>query len=257
VPFFAVAQVEYGNGYSSIRRVDRQRVVTVSADVDRSVTTPEQVLESMTSTELPAILANYRGVSYVLSGEQEERAESIGGLFQLVPLALLVIYAILAIPLKSYLQPFVIMSVIPFGTVGAIFGHMIMGFAIALPSVLGMIALAGVVVNSSLVMVDYINRQRIQGADPFEAVARAGVVRFRPILLTSITTFVGLAPLMLTNTPETAFIVPMAISLGWGVLFATAITLFLVPCLYLALEDLHAWNTPEPTPDIAPSAYAD
>jgi multidrug efflux pump subunit AcrB len=155
------------------------------------------------------------------------------------------------------LQPFVIMSVIPFGIIGAILGHMIMGFAIALPSVLGMIALAGVVVNSSLVMVDYINRQRAQGLDVFESVTRAGVVRFRPILLTSITTFVGLAPLMLRNNPETAFIVPMAISLGWGVVFATVITLFLVPCLYLALEDLHIWREPEPMPDIAPSAFAE
>jgi multidrug efflux pump subunit AcrB len=257
VPFSSVALVEYGNGYSSIRRVDRQRVVTVSADVNRAATTPESVLQVMETTVLPDLLANHRGVSYVLSGEQEERAESIGGLFSLVPLALLVIYAILAIPLKSYLQPFVIMSVIPFGTVGAIAGHKIMGYPIALTSVLGMLALAGVVVNSSLVMVDYINRQRIQGMNVTDAVSRAGIVRFRPILLTSITTFVGLLPLMLSNTPETAFIVPMAVSLGWGVVFATVITLFLVPCLYLALEDFHAWRAPAPTPAIAPSAFAD
>jgi multidrug efflux pump subunit AcrB len=255
VPFSSVALVEYGTGYSSIRRVDRQRVVTVSADVDRSVTTPEQVLQSMTGTILPSILAEYRGVTYELSGEQEQRAESIGGLFELVPVALLVIYAILAIPLKSYLQPFVIMSVIPFGMVGAMVGHEIMGYPIAITSLLGMIALAGVVVNSSLVMVDYINRQRMVGMDVSEAVTRAGIVRFRPILLTSITTFVGLLPLMLSDTPETAFIVPMAISLAWGVLFATIVTLFLVPCLYLALEDMHVWKQPEPTPDISPSTY--
>ena len=174
-----------------------------------------------------------------------------------MPVALLVIYAILAIPLKSYLQPFVIMSVIPFGMVGAMVGHEIMGYPIAITSLLGMIALAGVVVNSSLVMVDYVNRQRLVGMDVTEAVTRAGIVRFRPILLTSITTFVGLLPLMLRDTPETAFIVPMAISLAWGVLFATIVTLFLVPCLYLALEDLHVWKRPEPTPDIAPSTYID
>ncbi len=253
VPFSAVAEVEFGNGYSSIRRVNRQRVVTVTADVNRSVTTPEQVLQSIQADALPEILAGYRGVSYVLSGEQEERSEAIGGLFQLVPLALLVIYTILAIPLKSYLQPFVIMSVIPFGTVGAILGHVLMGWPLVLPSVLGIIALAGVVVNSSLVMVDYINRQRLAGADVFEAVAIAGVVRFRPILLTSVTTFVGLAPLMFNDAPETGFIVPMAISLGWGVVFATFVTLFLVPSLYLALEDLHAWKMPDPTPDVEPS----
>ncbi len=248
VPFSAVAEVDFGNGYSSIRRVNRQRVVTVTADVNRSVTTPEEVLSTMQATVLPEILSNYRGVSYVLSGEQEERAESIGGLFQLVPIALLVIYSILAIPLKSYLQPFVIMSVIPFGMVGAILGHVLMGWPLVLPSILGIIALSGVVVNSSLVMVDYINRQRIEGMEVMEAVANAGVVRFRPILLTSITTFVGLAPLMFNDAPETGFIVPMSISLGWGVVFATAVTLFLVPSLYLALEDFHAWDVPASNP---------
>ena len=259
VPFSSVAYVNYGNGYSSIRRVDRQRVVTVSADANRAVTTPERVLQAMESNVLPEILANYRGVSYVLSGAQEERTESIGGLFSLVPVALLVIYAILAIPLKSYLQPFVIMSVIPFGTVGAMIGHRILGYPIALTSVLGMIALSGVVVNSSLIMVDYINRQRNQGMSVADAVTRAGIVRFRPILLTSITTFVGLLPLTLSDTPATSWLVPMAVSLGWGVLFATVITLFLVPCLYLALEDFHAWRKPGVgvTAEVAPSMYLD
>jgi multidrug efflux pump subunit AcrB len=250
VPFSSVAQVEFGNGYSSIRRVNRQRVVTVTADVNRAVATPENVLGAIQVEGLPAILAQYRGVSYTLSGEQEQRTEAFGGLIQLVPIALLVIYAILAIPLKSYLQPMVIMSVIPFGLVGAILGHMIMGWPLGLPSVLGIIALSGVVVNSSLVMVDFINRQRLAGVEVTEAVSRAGIVRFRPILLTSLTTFLGLAPLMLSRTPETGFIVPMAISLGWGVLVATAITLFLVPSLYLVLEDFHTWKMPDPTPDI-------
>ena len=257
VPFSAVAEVEFGNGYSSIRRVNRQRVVTVTADVNRDVTSPEAVLSSLQQDALPSILGQYRGVSYVLSGEQEERTESIGGLFQLIPIALLVIYTILAIPLKSYLQPFVIMSVIPFGMVGAILGHGLMGFPLALPSILGILALSGVVVNSSLVMVDYINRQRLLGLEVFAAVTKAGVVRFRPILLTSITTFVGLAPLMMNRDPETAFIVPMAISLAWGVLFATGITLFLVPCLYLAIEDIHEWKMPEPVSDIEPSVSVD
>ena len=163
VPFAAVAQVDFGNGYSSIRRVNRQRVVTVTADVNRDVTTPEEILASLQLGALPEILAQYRGVSYVLSGEQEERGEAFSGLFKLIPMALLVIYAILAIPLKSYFQPLVIMSVIPFGLVGAILGHVIMGWPLIMPSMLGMIALSGVVVNSSLVMVDYINRQRLAG----------------------------------------------------------------------------------------------
>jgi multidrug efflux pump subunit AcrB len=245
VPFAAVADVEFGTGYSSIRRVDRQRVVTVTADVVRSVTTPEQVLASLETAVLPQLLSNHPRVNYVFSGEQEERGEAFSGLLRLFPLALLVIYALLAIPLRSYLQPIVIMIVIPFAAIGAIAGHAIMGWAIVLPSLLGIIALAGVVVNSSLVLVDYVNRQRRAGVSVHEAVAQSGIVRFRPILLTSLTTFVGLVPLMLTDRPETAFIVPMSISLAWGVLFATIITLFLVPALYLVIEDFHKWELPE------------
>lgn len=245
VPFASVAKVEFGNGYSSIRRVNRQRVVTVTADVNRAVTTPEKVLAAIQAGPLPEILGKYHGVTYALSGEQEQRAEAFGGLTALIPMALLVIYALLAIPLKSYLQPLVIMSVIPFGMVGAVVGHMVMGWPLALPSVLGLVALSGVVVNSSLIMVDYMNRQRRLGANVHDAVAQSGVVRFRAILLTSVTTFAGLLPIMLSDTPETAMMVPMAISLGWGVMFATLITLFLVPCLYLAIEDFHAWNLPD------------
>tara|TARA_B100000929_G_scaffold269349_1_gene238843 strand:- start:146 stop:652 length:507 start_codon:yes stop_codon:yes gene_type:complete len=150
----------------------------------------------------------------------------------------MIMFALLAIPLKSYVQPFVIMSVIPFGAVGALIGHAIMGWPVVMASVLGMIALSGVVVNASLVLVHYMNGLRRQGATIHEAVVQAGIVRFRPIFLTSVTTFVGLVPLMLSNNPNTAFVVPMSISLGWGVLFATLMTLFLVPCLYLILEDI-------------------
>ncbi|HSG63904.1 MAG TPA: efflux RND transporter permease subunit, partial [Gammaproteobacteria bacterium] len=238
VPFAAAAEFTLGRGYSTIQRIDRQRVVTVRADVDRDIVAPEAVIAALSAEALPRILADYRGMSYGLSGEQEERAVSFGGLASLFPVALLVIYALLAIPLRSYVQPFVIMSVIPFGAVGAIMGHLIMGWSLIITSVFGIIALSGVVVNSSLVLVDYINRQRRAGVVVADAVERAGVVRFRPILLTSATTFVGLVPLMLMDNPATAFIVPMAISLGWGVLFSTAITLFLVPCLYLIVEDL-------------------
>ena len=177
-------------------------------------------------------------MSYYLGGEQEEGMEAFAGLTSLIPLALMVMFSLLAIPLKSYIQPFVIMSVIPFGVVGALLGHFIMGWPVVMASVLGTIALSGVVVNASLVLVHYINGLRRQGVSVREAAVRAGVVRFRPILLTSLTTFVGLVPLMVINNPNTAFVVPMAISLGWGVLFATMVTLFLVPSLYLILEDL-------------------
>ena len=237
MPFAAVAEFTLGTGYSDITRVDRQRVVTVRANVDRDIVSAEAVLSAISADALPRILSGYRGVSYYLTGEQEARDESFTGLMSLLPIALLMIYALLAVPLRSYLQPLAIMSVIPFASVGAVIGHMAMGWPIVTASILGLIALAGVVVNSSLVLVDYANRQRRMGADAYTAAHRSAIVRFRPIVITSATTFAGLLPLMLSTNPATVFVVPMAISLAWGVIFATVITLFLVPCCYLILED--------------------
>jgi multidrug efflux pump subunit AcrB len=259
VPFLSVANTNYGKGYSAIRRRDQQRIVTVTGDVDRSVITPEEVMTAigkhicrpgtrLGSRDAPCKNNDFRGVTYSLGGEQEERSKAMGSIFSNVPLALLIIYALLAIPLKSYMQPLVIMSVIPFGAVGAIVGHFIMGWNLIFFSMLGIIALSGVVVNASLVLVDNINRQRRRGVPIFEAVANAGVVRFRPIILTSVTTFVGLIPLMTNNDPETFMFIPMAISLAFGVLFATAITLLLVPSLYLMLNDwLRFWGLDQET----------
>ncbi|MCB1843004.1 MAG: efflux RND transporter permease subunit, partial [Halioglobus sp.] len=238
VPFSSVASASLARGYTTIRRIDGNRVVTVTADVDRAVATPESVIATLVEEVLPEILARHPGVSYALSGEAEERTESMDSLLSTAALALLIIYALLAIPLQSYLQPLVIMSVIPFGVVGAIIGHYLLGMDLVFFSLLGIVALAGVVVNSSLVLVDYINSQRKKGAELEWAVSHAGSVRFRPIILTSITTFVGLAPIMLDTTISFHLFRPMAISLGFGVLFGTVITLFLVPCLYLVLEDL-------------------
>ena len=164
------------------------------------------------------------------------------GLAQGSLLSLILIYALLAIPLRSYLQPLVIMSVIPFGAVGAILGHFIMDVQLMFFSMLGIVALSGVVVNASLVLVDYINRRRREGIPLVEAVVTAGAVRFRPIILTSTTTFVGLFPLMINQNPATFFIVPMAVSLEFGVLIATSITLLLVPSLYLIVEDYFEWG---------------
>lgn len=240
VPFTTVARMELGRGYSAIRREDGQRIINVTGEVDRARTTPEAVLGSIGEQTLPDLLARYPGVSVGMGGEQEERVESFLSLAKGFALAMLIIYALLAIPLKSYLQPFVIMSVIPFGAIGAIFGHWLMGEPIVFFSILGIVALSGVVVNASLVLVDYINRRRREGTDVHEAVSMAGVTRFRPIILTSVTTFIGLAPLLANSNWATAFVIPMAISLAFGVLFATAITLFLVPSLYLILEDFLA-----------------
>jgi len=236
VPLSSVAKLSLGNGYSSINREDGRRVITVNADIDRQVSAPEQVTREIYAEFAPKWQDEYQ-VSLALGGEGEQRSQSLNGLFASYPIALLIIYALLAIPLKSYSQPLIIMSVIPFGAIGAIVGHFIMGQELVFFSLIGIVALGGVVVNSSLVLVDYINKEVHNGSTLPDAVASAGVARFRPIFLTSMTTFIGLVPLMATPTPATFFIVPMAISLAFGVLFATVITLFLVPSLYLVLYD--------------------
>lgn len=239
VPFSSVARFELARGFSKIDRRDGTRQVQVSADIDRGTVSPEEVSGSIRDTVVPKLAARYPDLEFDLGGEQEERASALGGLAAGAALSLILIFMLLAIPLQSYLQPLVIMSVIPFGAVGAIFGHFIMDVQLVFFSALGIVALSGVVVNASLVLVDYVNRQRREGVDVQLAILDACVVRFRPIMLTSVTTFVGLIPLMLTRTPATAPFIPMAVSLAWGVLFATFITLILVPSLYQMAED---WN---------------
>lgn len=237
VPFRDVAVVEAGRGFSSIRRVDRNRAVSVTAEVDASVTSSGAVTAELQQTILPEVLSAYPGVFYSFEGLQAEQADSIGGLTRGFGVALLLIFGLLAVPLRSYVQPLIIMSAIPFGLVGAIWGHVVMGLDVTLFSMFGLVALTGVVVNDSLVMVDFINRRQEQSTDIESAVREAGAARFRPILLTSLTTFAGLAPLMANRSFDAAFLRPMAVSLAFGVLFATFITLALVPVVYLILED--------------------
>jgi len=238
IPFAAVARAGLGRGFASIRRTDGRRVVTVSADVDRSVVTPEEVMASLRQGPLREILERHPGLGFSLEGEQRERAKAMTGLAQAFLLALGVIYVLLAIPLRSYAQPLIIMAAIPFGAVGAILGHFIMGWDLVFFSLLGIVALSGVVVNDSLLLVDFINRRHREGLPLERAVRIAGMTRFRPISLTSATTFMGLVPLMFNVSEATFFAVPIAISLAFGVVFATAITLFVVPCGYLILDDL-------------------
>ena len=246
VPFLSIADFSLGNGYSSINRQDGRRVITVRADVDRTVVTPEEIRRGIIGKFLSPWERDL-DVEMVVGGEGEQQLESLSELYGTFPIALLVMFALLAIPLKSYLQPLVIMSVIPFGAVGAICGHFIMGADLVFFSLLGIIALSGVVVNASLVLVVSINRLRDDGMGMVNAVSKASEIRFRPIILTSVTTFIGLVPLIFTANPATFFIVPMAISLAFGVLFATLITLFLVPSLYLILHDFfdNAYNAEE------------
>jgi len=238
IPFAAVAQAELGRGFATIRRTDGRRVVTVTADVDRSVVTPEEIMASLRQGPLPQLLAQHPEIALSLEGEQRERVKAMTGLAWGFLMALGAIYVLLAIPLRSYAQPVIIMAAIPFGSVGAVLGHFIMGWDLVFFSLLGIVALSGVVVNDSLVLVDFINRKRDEGLPLEEAVRIAGMTRFRPIFLTSATTFVGLAPLMFNSSEATFFVVPIAISLAYGVLVATTITLFIVPCGYLILDDL-------------------
>ncbi|ALO47502.1 efflux RND transporter permease subunit [Pseudohongiella spirulinae] len=236
VPLASVADLQLGNAYSTINRQNGRRVITVNADVNRAVSAPEEVTREIVAQFRDSWSAQY-DIDLVLSGEGEQRARSLGELFSSYPLALLIMFALLAIPLKSYAQPLIIMSVIPFGAIGAIVGHYIMGQELVFFSLIGIVALGGVVVNASLVLVVYINSEVKAGHSLVEAVSSAGVARFRPVFLTSVTTFIGLVPLMFTPSPATFFIIPMAVSLAFGVLFATVITLFLVPSLYMILYD--------------------
>ena len=238
VPFRQVAEVEQGRGFASIRRVDRQRAINVTAVVDATVTSSQEVIADLESRILPQVLAEFPSVRFSFEGAQAEQRDAVGGLQQGFGLALLMIFGLLAIPLRSYLQPLIIMGAIPFGLVGAVWGHIVLGLDVTMMSMFGLVALTGVVVNDSLIMVDFINRKRQQHATLDEAVRAAGAGRFRPIMLTSLTTFVGLAPLIMEKSFGAQFMVPMAVSLAFGVVFATFITLILVPTSYLILDDL-------------------
>ena len=237
VPFSAVAKAEISRGFASIRRADRERVVTVTANVDRIATTPDIIIGQFEAW-LPEFQARFPEVRHRLGGEQREQSDTAAGVARGVVLALLVIYVLLAIPLKSYAQPLIIMSIIPFGTVGALLGHKIMGWDIVFFSVLGIVALAGVVVNASLVMVHTINSRREDGLSIGDSVRSAATARFRPIALTTATTFLGLVPLMFEAAVPAAPLVPMAIALSYGVLYASVMTLFLVPVGYIVVDDL-------------------
>ena len=240
VPFESVAVAVLDKGYSTIRHIDRKRVVNVTADVDKAKIDANRIIKEMQETFIPDLLRRYPGVKYELEGESREQDETMGALGKGMILALFAIFALMAIPLSSYVKPLIIMSVIPFGIVGAIFGHWIMGMPLSVLSLCGIIALSGVVVNDSLLMVDFISKWEKQGMDRMEAILKAGPARFRAILLTSFTTFFGLLPMLWEPSLQAAFLKPMATSLAFGILFATVITLVLVPSIYLIVDDFAA-----------------
>jgi multidrug efflux pump subunit AcrB len=234
----AAADVSEGWGYASINRTDRKRVVNVTATVDASSANAQEILLDMQENLFPKLAIDYPGLTFDLVGEEKERKESMDSMKKGFTMALIGIFALLAIPFRSYSQPLLIMAAIPFGVVGAVAGHLIMGYSLSILSFFGIVALAGVVVNDSLLLIDTVNIKRRGGVELFTALGDAGTRRFRPILLTSLTTFFGLTPMILETSVQAQFLIPMAISLGFGILFATGITLLLIPCLYLMLEDV-------------------
>lgn len=237
VPIGNVTDIELGEGFATIRRIDRQRAVNVTADANKKEVDLNAIAKDL-KHYLDELLPQYPGVRYSFEGELREQSESFGTLFYGVIFALLSIYVLLAVPLRSYSQPIVILMIIPFSLVGAIFGHALLGMNLSLLSIMGMLALSGVVVNDSLVLVDWINRRRREGMAIAEAVRTAGVARFRPILLTSLTTFFGLIPLLLEKSTQAQFLIPMAVSLGFGILYATLLSLILIPAGYMVLDDV-------------------
>ena len=253
VPFSIVATPSYGESLASVERYDFNRIVTVKAEVDKSVTSGDDVLKLLEAEYFPDFRAKYPQVSISLSGNAEERRKSNASLKQGFLLSIILIYILLAIPLKSYVRPLVIMSVIPFGIVGALMGHYIIGIPVSILSVFGILALSGIVVNDSLVLSYRISELEDlhDDSDYAEMLVRAGGERFRAILLTTLTTFVGLVPLLFEPSVQAQFLKPMAVSVGFGVLFATVITLVLLPVLLMILRDIRirfarsweAWTT--------------
>ncbi len=243
VPIGEVADLSIGEGFPTITRIDRRRVINIQADADKEVADFGAINRALygegpnDDSLLKEISEKYPGVALVKGGEAKDWEETQSSLMGGAVLVAFLIYGLLAVPFKSYLQPFIVMAVIPFGVTGAIFGHLLTGQAVSFLSMLGIIALSGVVVNDSLVLVDYINKQRRKGVPLKDAVWEAGAARFRPIMLTSLTTFVGLIPILMERSLQAQFLKPMATSLGFGIIFATAITLLLVPSIYMLLED--------------------
>lgn len=237
VPLMDVVEVEQREAFTSINRRDGRRVVNVGMDVEPA-NSVSRVLASMQEEVLPQLRSDFPGITWTFEGSQADMRESTNTLKAGFSIAMILIYALLAIAFTSYTQPLIVMTAIPFGIVGAVIGHILLGYDLSLVSLMGVIALSGVVVNDSLIMIDYANKRRIAGDSIYESIHEAGLRRFRPIILTTMTTFGGLAPIILETSSQAFYLIPMAISLGFGIVFATTIILVIVPCLYLILEDI-------------------
>lgn len=237
IPFGQVAEARVGEGFARINRIDRQRTVTITSDVDSSIAQSATVIRDISDNFIPQLLAKYPNVNFGLGGASQEQAALITRIAIFFGAAMFLIYALLAVPLKSYIQPAIVMAVIPFGMIGALIGHIIFDTTLSMMSLFGLVALSGVVVNDSLIMVDFVNRGRQEGMDLHDAVVEAGTSRFRAIMLTTMTTFLGLLPIMFETSLQAQLVIPMTLSLGWGILFGTVLTLVMIPSLYLILDD--------------------
>ncbi len=238
MPLEQAAELRWGRAPTVIKRTDGRRTTEVTADIVPGRANANEVMADVQAHVLPELVRRHPGLSWAEAGQQHDQSEIMGNLRAGFGFALVVMFCMLAIVFRSYLQPLIVMSAIPFGLVGAIAGHVALGYDLSIMSMMGVVALSGVVVNDSLVLVDAINGLRRAGASLAEAVVQGGVRRFRPILLTSVTTFFGLAPMLSETSLQARFLIPMAISLAFGVLFATGITLMLVPAFYVVLEDV-------------------
>ena len=233
------AEIDSGYAYTQIKRRDGRRIVAVTADVDEQASNANTIIDEVLENDLPKLQKKYPGLAFSLEGEQASQKESLEALKIGYLLGLLLIYGLLAIPFRSYIQPIIVMLCIPFGIIGAVAGHILLGYGLSIISAFGIVALAGVVVNDSLVLIVTANRIRdTENTTVTEAVIHGAMKRFRPIVLTSLTTFFGLAPMIFETAMQARFIIPMAISLGFGILFGTLIILTIVPSFYLVLEDM-------------------
>jgi multidrug efflux pump subunit AcrB len=253
VPFTSIANFDMQPGYARINRVDGEQSVAVNSDIIEAMVEPSVVNNDIKNNFFAELKTRYPSVDFREDGGTAEQQSIIEDMIRGMIFAIFGIYALLAIPLRSYTQPIMIMGVIPFGMVGAIVGHLVLGIPVNFMSFLGIIALSGVVVNDSIILVNFVNNATQKGEHVIDAVVNGGARRFRAILLTSLTTFFGLLPILLETSMQAQFLIPMATSLAFGIVFATVITLLLIPCLYVMLEDIKGTKLEAPAISTGPS----
>ena len=238
IPIKSFADIEYGRGILIIRHSEKERTITVTADIEKGVTTSNKVNEHLID-KFGTVSSENPEYTFYYGGEYEDTQESMKSMFQAFWLAIAIIYIILAALFKSFSQPLIIMITVPFSFIGVVLGLFIMDVELSLLAVIGIVALVGIVVNDSLVLVDFINRARTEGKKVYDAVLESGKTRLRPVLLTTLTTIGGLGPMAFGIGGKEPYLAPMAISIVWGLAFASVLTLLIIPCLYMILDDIN------------------